>query len=398
MDATRVGRELADARLRLGLSLEDLAARTKVKVERLRAIEEADRAQLPPYVYLRGFLREYAATVQLDPDLVAERYLADLDDPAGSCDTASAAEEGPAPVVPRAWILDIATQSFHRETGAAVEFPSELAVRPRLIEMRPAEHVPVGADPFDPRRRRLGRPHRRWLLPIVGLIGLAFGYFAVTRPLSELVPAPTSTDPGSTAESTGESDVRGGADKDEIAPASAQPVPLSPESPAPIADGAENARERPNTPTAQVVGPSSAVPVRDAAPVARNLETDTRSGRLRNLTGSWSLTTRVEPTDQGAVAALNRGYRLLLRQEGDRISGIGQKWMENGRTIPPGSRTPIRVDGVLEGNRLDLQFTERDGNGDTFAMTVGPDGTLSGQFESGAANARGRSVARRTGS
>jgi hypothetical protein len=140
------------------------------------------------------------------------------------------------------------------------------------------------------------------------------------------------------------------------------------------------------------------VPVRDAAPVARNLETDTRSGRLRNLTGSWSLTTRVEPTDQGAVTALNRGYRLLLRQEGDRISGIGQKWMENGRTIPPGSRTPIRVDGVLEGNRLDLQFTERDGNGDTFAMTVGPDGTLSGQFESGAANARGRSVARRTGS
>ena len=60
--------ELANARQTLGLSLEEIARRTKISVERLSAIETADVAQLPAFVYLKGFLRAYAVEVQLDPD------------------------------------------------------------------------------------------------------------------------------------------------------------------------------------------------------------------------------------------------------------------------------------------------------------------------------------------
>jgi hypothetical protein len=118
-----------------------------------------------------------------------------------------------------------------------------------------------------------------------------------------------------------------------------------------------------------------------------------------NVSGSWSLATRVESTDYEKFENLNLGYRLQLRQSGDRVTGSGMKWMENGRPIPPRSRTPIRVEGVLTGNRLELQFVEqgaRRTSGGTFVMTLEPDGTLNGRFESSAANSRGHSLARRT--
>ena len=74
-----VGAELAAARQTLGLSLEDIAQNTKIPVERLSAIEAADVDQLPSFVYLKGFLRAYAAEVHLDPDDITERYLAEVD-------------------------------------------------------------------------------------------------------------------------------------------------------------------------------------------------------------------------------------------------------------------------------------------------------------------------------
>ncbi len=79
----KVGAELAQARERLGLSRDDISTRTKISVERLAAIEQEDVAALPPLVYLKGFVREYAAAVNLDPEDVTRRYIAALDDVAG---------------------------------------------------------------------------------------------------------------------------------------------------------------------------------------------------------------------------------------------------------------------------------------------------------------------------
>jgi cytoskeletal protein RodZ len=73
-----LGAELRHARERLGLSVDDIAQRTKIRAPTLRAIENDDFDRLPPPIFTRGFLKAYAREVGLDPDAVAERFTAAL--------------------------------------------------------------------------------------------------------------------------------------------------------------------------------------------------------------------------------------------------------------------------------------------------------------------------------
>jgi hypothetical protein len=72
--------------------------------------------------------------------------------------------------------------------------------------------------------------------------------------------------------------------------------------------------------------------------------------------------------------------------------------METGKAIPPRSRTPIVIEGIRRGDRLELRFTEhgtaRTSTG-TFVLELGADGALRGQFASTSANSTGSSIARR---
>jgi flagellar biosynthesis protein FlhG len=69
------GAALRAERLRLGQSLESIAARTKIRVAYLQAIEEEQFERLPPPVFLRGFVRELAACLGLPPDETARAIL-----------------------------------------------------------------------------------------------------------------------------------------------------------------------------------------------------------------------------------------------------------------------------------------------------------------------------------
>ncbi|MCK6569534.1 helix-turn-helix domain-containing protein [Myxococcota bacterium] len=60
------GSVLAAARLRAGLSLADVAARTRVARPLLEALEAEEWASLPAPVYVRGFIKLYAREVGLD--------------------------------------------------------------------------------------------------------------------------------------------------------------------------------------------------------------------------------------------------------------------------------------------------------------------------------------------
>jgi cytoskeleton protein RodZ len=66
------------AREGAGLSLEDLARRTKIPLARLAALESADLPKLPAAVYIRGFVKAYAGEVGLRPDETADEYLASM--------------------------------------------------------------------------------------------------------------------------------------------------------------------------------------------------------------------------------------------------------------------------------------------------------------------------------
>jgi flagellar biosynthesis protein FlhG len=61
-----------------GISLEQIAVKSKVGLRYLQYIEGDRHAELPARVYLRGFLMEYARALGLEPGVTADAYLASM--------------------------------------------------------------------------------------------------------------------------------------------------------------------------------------------------------------------------------------------------------------------------------------------------------------------------------
>lgn len=62
------GKALAEARERLGLSVAEVARQLRLAPRQIEALEADDHASLPGKTFLRGFLRNYAKLVHLDPE------------------------------------------------------------------------------------------------------------------------------------------------------------------------------------------------------------------------------------------------------------------------------------------------------------------------------------------
>ncbi|MDP6792795.1 MAG: DUF4115 domain-containing protein, partial [Anaerolineales bacterium] len=73
MSLTELGEQLRHARETRGLSLSDLEQTTRIRVKYLRALEQGDLDALPNAVQVRGFLRNYAQHVGLNPESVLLR-------------------------------------------------------------------------------------------------------------------------------------------------------------------------------------------------------------------------------------------------------------------------------------------------------------------------------------
>jgi cytoskeleton protein RodZ len=73
-EAVRIGEELRDGRLALGLSLEDVAARLRIRRAYLAALEEGRVRDLPGTAYAVGFVRAYAGALGLDADGMVRRF------------------------------------------------------------------------------------------------------------------------------------------------------------------------------------------------------------------------------------------------------------------------------------------------------------------------------------
>jgi cytoskeletal protein RodZ len=71
-----LGTDLREARERAGFSLSDLAARTRIPLSSLRAIEQNNFAKVPPGIFVRSFIRSYAQEVGVDPVAAVAEYRA----------------------------------------------------------------------------------------------------------------------------------------------------------------------------------------------------------------------------------------------------------------------------------------------------------------------------------
>ncbi len=69
-----VGEFFRQVRETKGLALEDVAAKTRIHPEFLRALEEGNYAKLPEEVFAKGFVRSYARSLGLDEDDAMRRF------------------------------------------------------------------------------------------------------------------------------------------------------------------------------------------------------------------------------------------------------------------------------------------------------------------------------------
>ena len=69
------------ARTSRGLTLNEASARTRIRASYLAAFEEERLDALPPYPFVRGFLRTYAVELGLDPEPLLQRLTAIMPEP-----------------------------------------------------------------------------------------------------------------------------------------------------------------------------------------------------------------------------------------------------------------------------------------------------------------------------
>ncbi len=87
----QVGDRLRQAREAKGLTLEEVEEITKIRCRYLQALEEEDYGQFPGEVFIRGFLRNYAQALDLDPDEVLAAAGRKVPDPVRSVEAAQGA-------------------------------------------------------------------------------------------------------------------------------------------------------------------------------------------------------------------------------------------------------------------------------------------------------------------
>ncbi|MCB9522330.1 MAG: helix-turn-helix domain-containing protein [Myxococcales bacterium] len=78
-DARLGGPTLTKVRSMAGIPLEEIAERTKISMFTLRCLESEDYGDLPAKVYLRGFLKQIARMLRLDPERLVRDYLHEYD-------------------------------------------------------------------------------------------------------------------------------------------------------------------------------------------------------------------------------------------------------------------------------------------------------------------------------
>ena len=77
-DIVTVGQRLREAREAAGLSIEDVAATTRIPTRHLASLEIGDWDQLPASTYSVGFAKNYATAVGLDKAEIAEQLRAEM--------------------------------------------------------------------------------------------------------------------------------------------------------------------------------------------------------------------------------------------------------------------------------------------------------------------------------
>ncbi len=147
-----IGAALRDLRRQLNLSLDEVAAVTKIRPQHIEALENFDLDRLPARPFTLGYLRAYAEALGLDAGEVVTRFKA----AAPRIDTELHAPAGVAHQRTRrfGWIAGVAVMA-----GVAIlgwNFSRHAAAAPRNTATAPTNALKLGASPTGP--AQLGAP------------------------------------------------------------------------------------------------------------------------------------------------------------------------------------------------------------------------------------------------
>jgi cytoskeletal protein RodZ len=399
-----VGADLRQARLRAGLNAVQVSERTKIELHKIEALEKGSYENLPGGIYLDGIVRAYAREVGLDAERLIERAREERAAAVGWTTTPSDLEAFRAEHVssgdpPPVTEPDLAPGGLRIHLGQ--EAPNEYRQRTRSITFEHTRAAPPAGsrrapdDAFERyATRRLRHASRRShgkALAFVSVLALfgwgAYLYQAAAprdqSPIADTASPPPSHGPGEPASAT-PSDTRA-----ETAPID---IRLPGENRASTAG--DERRE-----TAVSPGIAERQPVPQPETSASHGTVSATAAPPIDVSGSWRLATTVESSSLARYSGLQIGYQLELKQNGNRVTGVGRKVAENDKALGGRAQTRITVQGSLEGNQLNLAFTERGTRRTTrgkFALMLDESGGMKGQFSSSAAKSAGSVEARRT--
>jgi len=139
------GRYLQSIRLEKKISLEEVAAQTRIGLGNLMLVEQEDHEQLPAEVFVKGFLRSYAAAIGADGDEAVRRYESRLNVVQKIAESEASVEK---PVKQVWWKLILLLCAFLGIIALSIAFAKYFLINPGTHEqptMRSATEPAVGA-------------------------------------------------------------------------------------------------------------------------------------------------------------------------------------------------------------------------------------------------------------
>jgi hypothetical protein len=258
-----------------------------------------------------------------------------------------------------------------------------------------ARHIPfiIHPPPVPPAPMRAARGRVRLMLTVLALGAAGWGAYEYesTHPIDlDTIAAWASR-------------LASAADAAMTAPATAPIEPLRLDPPAasslassegvvsPAIDAKPDGGGNPSVPAAnEIVRPPATLP-ESAGTFA------TVANPVRNVSGEWRVNTQTEASDS-SVQSLQSHYEVTLKQDGDRVAGVGTKVTENEKGVGAAVKTPVSMSGGVAGDRLTLNVVELGTQPETrskIVLMVNDAGTVRGRFSSSGAPSSGHIEAHR---
>lgn len=77
-----------------------------------------------------------------------------------------------------------------------------------------------------------------------------------------------------------------------------------------------------------------------------------------NLTGEWLMTSKIIKADLKAYIGAEVQWKMFITESNNKIQGTAEKIKINGVDVDYNQRTSLELDGIIEGNKLIINFVE----------------------------------------